>query len=708
MKINNLDQVFNLYDTNGRRNDVINAYNIYTNILEEIYDESDSNVWATYPNSNTQFRFYELAIKNSPEVFNRHPKYDEFIEAMKNPIINEAFKERDINKLKSDPTLNDLYITLDVAIEKRARHYSSNLVKIGLANEKRQVSPIGKSWIHGKKLKRSRFEKLLPIDDTNLIFLRQLLKLRIYTKDETYYYSPMLMAIYILIENERVSQDLFITIVQMLNPYFPVDPAYFINEFLGGNAQNLEREYILFDSHDEYEEVINEPTPIPDKDFSKYFYSGKTKDSIEIYKTFYKSLVKFNNNRTRDNLEEVFDLFLNKRTKNILNKAFGFGRNIFDFNEIEVIKFMQNNEDSELLNNEDLNKKLYLQFQASKRHDLIQEYGDVTRRVMKVTGIISFKNGIVELKHRDIFESFFNKLDLENIIFGASTPEGYKNYEKKATSSFLNHLTLEEILVYDNEKIEETIYEIRNELKLGSESEVKEALVNKTSMEFIKHIHEHYPKEKTLEILNLFSDRSNDLKIKKMVAEDTDIPTIFEFIVGITWYYISSEKFDLFSSLNLSMSADFEPEAHAGGGVGDIIIEYNDYILMLEVTLMNKYAQKRGEWEPVLRHATNLTIESAPKKVTTLFIADELDQNTINIWRAVAMVPLESSRSREEFAKNVTIMPLKNEELASMLESEVDDKLFIKNINDSFEKLSTNFNRVWRKEILKDINELEN
>src|SRR5699024_5727753 len=100
--------------------------------------------------------------------------------------------------------------------------------------------------------------------------------------------------------------------------------------------------------------------------------------------------------------------------------------------------------------------------------------------------------------------------------------------------SFLNHLTLEEILLYDNEEIEETIYEIRNELKLSNETEVREALVNKTSMEFIEHIHEHYPKEKTLEILNLFSDRSNDLKIKQMVAEDTDIPTIFEFIVGIT------------------------------------------------------------------------------------------------------------------------------------------------------------------------------
>ena len=46
---------------------------------------------------------------------------------------------------------------------------------------------------------------------------------------------------------------------------------------------------------------------------------------------------------------------------------------------------------------------------------------------------------------------------------------------------------------------------------------------------------------------------------------------------------------------------------------------------------MNKQAQKRGEWEPVLRHALNLKADSEPKEVFTFFIADELDRNTINI-----------------------------------------------------------------------------
>ncbi|MGH2143839.1 AlwI family type II restriction endonuclease, partial [Enterococcus faecalis] len=91
---------------------------------------------------------------------------------------------------------------------------------------------------------------------------------------------------------------------------------------------------------------------------------------------------------------------------------------------------------------------------------------------------------------------------------------------------------------------------------------------------------------------------------------------------------------------NLTLDGEMRPLSHAAGGAGDIVIDYENLTLMLEVTLMNAQAQKRGEWEPVLRHATNLTVDNFDKNVITLFIADELDDNTVNIWRAVASVPL--------------------------------------------------------------------
>ena len=73
------------------------------------------------------------------------------------------------------------------------------------------------------------------------------------------------------------------------------------------------------------------------------------------------------------------------------------------------------------------------------------------------------------------------------------------------------------------------------------------------------------------ELLGLFKDRKNDKLIKERVSQDSDVPTIYEYVVGIAWYYFSGKRIDLLSGFNLTLSANFEPLVHAGGGQGDIV-----------------------------------------------------------------------------------------------------------------------------------------
>lgn len=110
----------------------------------------------------------------------------------------------------------------------------------------------------------------------------------------------------------------------------------------------------------------------------------------------------------------------------------------------------------------------------------------------------------------------------------------------------------------------------------------------------------------------------------------------------------------------MTLNADFEPEIYARGGIGDIVINYPDKSIMLEVSLMNKSAQKRGEWEPVLRHSLNNKAEHMNIDTLTFFVADELDYNTINIWRAVAAAPLRSTSGEATDINGVIIMPFTN------------------------------------------------
>jgi len=225
--------------------------------------------------------------------------------------------------------------------------------------------------------------------------------------------------------------------------------------------------------------------------------------------------------------------------------------------------------------------------------------------------------------------------------------------------------------------------------------------------EFRKFVETEYPEDKVKKLLALFSDRSNDRVIKREVNPDASVPTIYEYLVGIAWYYFSNKRIDLLDSYNLNLSANFEPISFAPGGDGDIVIREQDKVIMLEITLMNENAQKRGEWEPVLRHSVNLKVEEEktenPREVTTFFIADSFDNNTINIWKAVSSVPLESSTNKNVFTDNVVIMPVNTDELISLIDKKSQYDSIIELVRSLFVSETCSFDLEWRSKFMSSI-----
>lgn len=173
--------------------------------------------------------------------------------------------------------------------------------------------------------------------------------------------------------------------------------------------------------------------------------------------------------------------------------------------------------------------------------------------------------------------------------------EEYAGYEEAENSYFGKSVSIAEIFKYSHGDISTITGKLEKHLGVREAADVKRLLSDQKNADFISHINDKYPKEKIMELLPMFSDRRKDNQIKKEVNDSATVPTIYEYIIGIAWYYISNKEFDLYNSLNLTLNADFEPFIHAGGGDGDIVIHYEEIIIMLEVTLMNKQAQKRGE-----------------------------------------------------------------------------------------------------------------
>ena len=268
-------------------------------------------------------------------------------------------------------------------------------------------------------------------------------------------------------------------------------------------------------------------------------------------------------------------------------------------------------------------------------------------------------------------------------------------------------MSLIEILSYSATKVTEIKAKIQKEFGGKSLEAIPTILSDKRSQEFNQFILNNYPVEKVKKLLGMFMNRENDKEIKDIVCPDATVPTIYEYIVGIAWFYFSNQKIDLLHSLNLTLSANFEPLTHAGGGRGDIVIYEQNKVVMLEATLMNANSQKHGEWEPVLRHSANLKIQEEMNKtgrfVITFFIADELDYNTINIWKAVSAVSLQSTIDKEKVTRNVIIMPIITSELANLMDKCHEYDKIIFDVKRLFEENPIEFDSNWRKKIMEEI-----
>lgn len=694
------NRIFNLMDTNGRRSDVLNALKVYLEILEELKETWPSERWGTYPASLAQFLFYERALEKSKDVFQVHRKYDAFVQAL--GAERQAFIDRNEGWVQQN--LARFARVLDESIEKRARHYTSNLVKMGFCTEDRNITEAGYAYLRGS-VQRDALERILPLDNINIALLRQLAKLKIFgepRQGRRQYYSPFLMALVLLLEGRPINERTFAIVVQGLSPNVHEGLKRAVRD---GSITAEQLEQVICDIDVMPPDVLKGKTDLDYDVFQSVFKSSKNSAAVSgAYYAFFCALRDFRQSRSQVDYDRLLDCFDGKDAL-LLNRAFGQGRAVFAIgnrgSRYGLETFMEKNADHPLLHDQDFVGAFYAAYARAKWADGIREYSDTTIRLLGATGLFRFKN-LPELAYREILVRMFNAEHLREQVFGEMTEEEYLRYEGSEGCFFGKNVSLGDIFYYSAADISAIAGRIESFLGVATAGDANKRLSDQKSADLAAHVREKYPREKVAELLELFSDRKNDPNIKREVNDAATVPTIYEYIVGIAWYYLSNEEFDLYNSLNLTLNADFEPVIHAAGGDGDIVIHYPEMVVMLEVTLMNKQAQKRGEWEPVLRHSLNLKAAIEPVETITFFIADELDHNTINIWRAVAAASLESTNTHTP-VDGVVIMPFTSGELRGFLEQGLYYKQIVRAVKASFAKVPAIADMAWREEIMADL-----
>ncbi len=151
---------------------------------------------------------------------------------------------------------------------------------------------------------------------------------------------------------------------------------------------------------------------------------------------------------------------------------------------------------------------------------------------------------------------------------------------------------------------------------------------------------------------------------EEIEVPQTEAPAYFEWVLWRAFLAINSLTNKPYEARRFKIDQDFLPVGTAPGGGPDLIFEFEDFVLIVEVTLTVNSRQEAAEGEPVRRHVADLVAfyqEQSGKSVYGLFIANRIDSNTaetfrIGIWYTNAdekmrldIVPITLAQFKEVF-----------------------------------------------------------
>lgn len=293
----------------------------------------------------------------------------------------------------------------------------------------------------------------------------------------------------------------------------------------------------------------------------------------------------------------------------------------------------------------------------------LADYFDLNRRYIKTSDIVLFEDGLVRL---DIVPKYYFKHGMDSLrqdLF-RSSPLLQENCAIEAIAPGLH--------VDDSVIIEGIDQEFG--LTVRTLEAARQALEDNRYSRLQHLIDAVFTDEALLELLDYFETRQDD-KIIAMITDNADIPTLFEYVLGILWYKVSGRQGKILDYMKLSLDADLLPKSHAAGGEADIVYEYEQtayypaHTLLLEATLADRTNQRRMEMEPVSRHLGNHLLRYGNEHSYCVFATNYLDINVVSDFRGRKFLPFYDPQDYARFVTGMKIIPLEVAALKQILRS---------------------------------------
>jgi hypothetical protein len=279
---------------------------------------------------------------------------------------------------------------------------------------------------------------------------------------------------------------------------------------------------------------------------------------------------------------------------------------------------------------------------GGNKQTLSSDYPDVNFRYLKASGLFkSSKTSILLDEDKILIAEAISKGHwqpssladyYESLCKGAPLPTDNADVAKQTIAAFAKQLeTLGVSVSLDQLTTLTEVSEI-NAKRHELEAELFRIREREFAAEQAKSVDE------IIAYIDLLMSRSTN----KILPDGTEIeipsserPAYFEWIVWRSFLAINSIVNPPWESRNFKIDPDFKPISHAASGLSDLIFEFDDFVLVVEVTLTTSSRQEAAEGEPVRRHVANYVQKYEPqgKQVFGLFLAIIIDTNTANTFR---------------------------------------------------------------------------
>ena len=553
---------------------------------------------------------------------------------------------------------------------KDARQKTSGMRDIGLIDDNRRLTAVGKKLLEIAKSGDFASDNFLQIPKDSFVYFQQLLKTYIGINNDSGV-RPFVLLARLLKNFNYLSKEEFMYLFPLcINKATTEFIENKLSEFRGKNVNVGEIVTEIFMRQQNYIDALDyfiAETSVTEETFCTIGLNRKSKDYDRAYFPLYNAIKKvyFDDDKSSKAIMALYEASDIGNVKTHWRKFLFKTSSSASIKKSPLDQLQSANMFSNLENEKAFKTVFFKTMHMVKVERTLEDYFDLNRRYLKISDTLLFADEQVKF---DVIPKYYFSL----------LPDEFYNLAFVKSDKLVELQSLEEIspfLKLDDEKLLKVINK-DNKTAFSQIGDIKQFVADERTKRFNKLIDEKFSDNQLIYILQLISKRE-DKEIQELVTDDADIPTIFEYILGIAWYKISERKGNILSFMNLSLEADLLPKTHAGGGEADLVFQYeaeNGYpkhSLLIEATLADSTNQRRMEMEPVSRHLGEYMLTHKDLESYCVFITNFLHMNVISDFRNRRKMEYYGGKNGDEVINGMMITPLENELLVTILKAGV-------------------------------------